>query len=71
MGGQPEITMIMMMITMMIRMMIMLMMVMMIMVMMMMMTMTMMLTWVDMVRSVVTPRETRAGMAFWSSQKLT
>ena len=25
--------------------------------------------WVDMVSSVVTPSETRAGMAFWSSQK--
>ena len=28
-------------------------------------------TWVDIVRSVVTPRDTRAGIAFWSSQKLT
>ena len=26
---------------------------------------------VDIVRSVVTPRETRAGIAFWSNQKLT
>ena len=29
------------------------------------------LVWVDMVSSVVTPRDTRAGMACWSSQKLT
>ena len=27
--------------------------------------------WVDIVSKVVTPKETRAGMAFWSNQKLT
>ena len=29
------------------------------------------LVWVDMVSSVVTPSDTLAGMACWSSQKLT